>query len=49
MDKGVEGLENWTIFMDVICVSFLIVLSRYTATSARQTEPLAFYRTRFKD
>ena len=23
MDKGVRGLENWTIFMDVICVSYL--------------------------
>ena len=23
MDKGVEGLENWTIFMDIICVSSL--------------------------
>ena len=23
MDKGVGGLENWTIFMDVICVSSL--------------------------
>ena len=21
IDKGVGGLENWTIFMDVICVS----------------------------
>ena len=23
MDKGVGGLENWTIFMDIICVSSL--------------------------
>ena len=23
MDKGVGGLENWTTFTDVICVSFL--------------------------
>ena len=20
MEKGAEGLENWTIFMDVICI-----------------------------
>ena len=23
MDKGVGGLENWIIFMDVICISSL--------------------------
>ena len=23
MERGVRGLENWTIFMDVICVSSL--------------------------
>ena len=26
--RGVMGLENWTIFMDVICVSFLSSLSK---------------------
>ena len=26
MDKGVRGPENWAIFMDVICVSSLIIL-----------------------
>ena len=25
MDRGVGGLENWTIFMDAICVSSLMV------------------------
>ena len=24
MDKRVSGLENWTIFMDVVCVSSLM-------------------------
>ena len=24
--KGVEGLENWTVFMDVICVSSLTTI-----------------------
>ena len=26
MDKEVGGLENWTIFMDVICISSLKIL-----------------------
>ena len=26
-DYGVRGFENWTIFMDVICVSFLSVFA----------------------
>ena len=33
---GGEGLENWTIFMDVICVSFLKQLFSHLHLEAPQ-------------
>ena len=33
--RGVRGLENWTIFMDVICVSSLMTLAKYKQKSCK--------------
>ena len=30
--REVGGLENWTIFMEVICASFLILINKFLVT-----------------
>ena len=30
MDKGVGGLKNWAIFMDILCISSLFLIAIYS-------------------
>ena len=41
MDKGVGGLKNWTIFVDVICVSSPIFFRIISKWYAHFTHPLS--------